>query len=120
MQVLFHTDLAWILATLCPQSRLARMTQYKAANAPSSLKAATAGLLYYPILQASDILLYRATLVPVGHDQLQHVELTRFLARRLNTQYGLDVPIPTATSTSLRIMSLVDPRRKMSKSVWRR
>ncbi len=112
-----HAELAWILNTLVSVSELSRMTQYKDLLAQDSEKP-TAALLTYPVLQAADILLYKADVVPVGEDQVQHVELTRLLARRLNQLVGRTIfPQPQARLTeSSRVMSLDDPSKKMAKS----
>lgn len=113
--VLETTQLMWILATLTPTGELGRMTQYKEKvreGAP-----ANAGLLNYPILMAADILLYRAEGVPVGEDQVQHVELARSLARKFNRAFGNLFPVPQPLLTEgKRVMSLKDPHRKMSKT----
>ncbi len=112
-----HAELAWILNCLTPVGWLERMTQYKAKAAqPAS---ATAGLLTYPVLQAADILLYRANFVPVGEDQKQHIELTAELARRFNRLFGetFVIPRPLIRTAGARIMGLDDPSIKMSKSL---
>ena len=112
-----HAELAWVLTCLTPLGWLERMTQYKA---KSALKEAVgAGLLSYPILMAADILLYDAQLVPVGHDQKQHVEFTRDLASRFNNRFGLvfTLPEPMIRKVGARIMGLDDPDQKMSKSI---
>lgn len=113
--VLETTQLLWILATLAPVGALGRMIQYKEkvrAGAP-----ANAGLLNYPLLMAADILLYRAERVPVGQDQVQHVELARDLARRFNKTFGRTFPEPQPLlSEGKRILSLKDPTNKMSKT----
>lgn len=106
-----HTKLMWILSCLCSTQRLDRMTQWK------SKKQKNSGLYTYPILQAADVLLYRPSLVPVGEDQLQHLELARVLARKFNSHYKTDFLIePQYQKCSNRIMSLTDPKQKMSKS----
>lgn len=115
--VSFHSELSWILNCYTYMGELSRMTQYK----EKSLKAGESiqvGLFTYPILMASDILLYNTDLVPVGSDQKQHLELARNLAERFNTIYSdtFKVPDPYINSTSSRIMSLQDPSKKMSKS----
>ncbi len=113
-----HTELAWIFNTVTPLGELERQTQYKEkAGRQESL---SAGLLNYPVLQAADILLYRADLVPVGEDQVQHLELSREIARRWNARFSPDVPYfpepqPQLTPTR-RIMGL-DGEAKMSKSL---
>jgi len=112
-----HTELAWILNTLTPLGELERMTQYKE-KAQKFKKNINAGLLTYPILQAADILLYQTDLVPVGKDQLQHLELTRTLARKFNHLFGqtFKEPEPIVPKAEAKIMSLTDPRKKMSKT----
>lgn len=112
-----HTELAWIFNTLVPVAELKRMTQYK--DKSRKLRGqGNAGLLTYPVLQAADILLYHADLVPVGKDQLQHLELTRTLAKKFNAYFGKTFNKPRAliTEKGEKIMSLTDPRKKMSKS----
>jgi tryptophanyl-tRNA synthetase len=109
-----HTELAWILNTITPMGELERMTQYKD---KSGRMETNAGLFTYPALMASDILLYSTTLVPVGDDQDQHLELTRTLARKFNGKFGQTFPEPKALHTETpRIMSLDNPEKKMSKS----
>ena len=113
-----HADLAWILGCLCPLGALERMTQYKD-KARKHSDALNSGLLYYPVLMASDILIYNADLVPVGADQKQHLELTRDLAIRFNNRYGNTFTVPEPfipKGSGARIMSLADPSKKMSKS----
>lgn len=111
------TELAWIFNTLTPLGELERMTQFKD-KASRQAKNINAGLLTYPILQAADILIYRGEYVPVGQDQVQHIELTHDCARWFNhkyqTQYFKEVK-PLLTPTA-KIMSLVAPESKMSKS----
>lgn len=111
-----HTELAWIFNTITLIGELYRMTQFKE-KSEQHKQSVNAGLLTYPILQAADILLYKANLVPVGEDQVQHVELTRDIARRFNQTFGKTFPEakPLLTKTA-RIMSLADPTSKMSKS----
>jgi len=112
-----HTELAWILGTLTKMAELERMTQYKD-KATKQKENAGAGLFTYPALMAADILLYDTTDVPVGEDQLQHVELTRTVAKRFNKQFGDTFVIPKSLvqKTGARIMGLDDPKVKMSKS----
>jgi tryptophanyl-tRNA synthetase len=117
-----HTELCWILSCLCPFGDLRRMTQFKDKSELIAGQDATqfvsAALFSYPVLQAADILVYRAQHVPVGKDQEQHLELSRDIARRFNSQFGVDFfpePAPLFTPTP-KVMSLVDPRKKMSKS----
>jgi tryptophanyl-tRNA synthetase len=113
-----HTELAWILNTVTPVGELERQTQFKDKSAKQ--ESVNAGLLNYPILQAADILLYRADTVPVGEDQVQHLELSRVIARRWNATFSPDAdffpePQPKLTPTR-RIMGL-DGQSKMSKSM---
>lgn len=111
-----HTELAWIFqATCAAYGDLQRMTQFKAKAEGQSL--ITAGLFTYPVLQTADILLYKASHVPVGEDQVQHLELARDISRRFNTRFGDTFPEvqPILTATP-RVMSLKDPEQKMSKS----
>ncbi|MFN7964473.1 MAG: tryptophan--tRNA ligase [Acidobacteriota bacterium] len=111
-----HSELMWVLNTLAPIGSLERMTQFKekAQNQPENLNA---GILNYPVLQAADILLYHADGVPVGEDQLQHLELTREIARKFNNRYGELFPEPQPLlSPAPRVMGL-DGERKMSKSL---
>jgi tryptophanyl-tRNA synthetase len=116
-QVPEHTELCWILSAVTPVGELQRMTQYKD-RARVRRENVNAGVLSYPILQAADILAYKGTLVPVGDDQAQHLELTREIARKFNAAYGLTFPEPEVLfSPSPRIMSLSDPKVKMSKSI---
>ena len=111
-----HTELAWILGTVTSYGDLTRMTQFKDKSA--GRKFVSAGLFTYPVLQAADIFLYRATGVPVGKDQVQHLELSRRIARRFNSRYGelFPEPEPIVPKKGARIMSLADPSIKMSKS----
>jgi len=111
-----HTELAWIFNTVTPLGELERQTQFK--DKASRQESIPAGLLNYPVLQAADILLYRADLVPVGEDQVQHLELSREIARRWNARFGEGYfPEPQAKLTpSRRIMGL-DGNTKMSKSM---
>lgn len=115
-----HTELAWILNTVTPLGELERQTQFKEKSAKE--ESILAGLLNYPVLQAADILLYKADLVPVGEDQVQHLELSREVSRRWNAKFAADVadgffpePKPLLTPTR-RIMGL-DGQAKMSKSL---
>ncbi len=111
------TELTWVLTCVTPVGWLERMTQYK--SKAGEAKSVGAGLLSYPVLQAADILLYRADVVPVGEDQRQHVELARDVAARFNAVFGALFALPEAlTRTSgARIMGLDDPAIKMSKSL---
>lgn len=115
-QIAEHSELAWMLQTVTPIGELRRMTQFKD-KSDGEKEGANSGLLTYPVLQAADISLYDAKFVPVGEDQLQHLELTRAIVRRFNARYGdiLIEPKPLLTEFS-RVMSLKDPNKKMSKS----
>ncbi len=116
-EVVGHTELAWIFNCLVPVPELERMTQFKdeSLRHPENVNA---GLLTYPSLQAADILLYLAEFVPVGEDQVQHLELTRVLARKFNNRYGHFFPeIKPVLSPARRLMSLNDSAKKMSKSL---
>ena len=112
-----HAELAWILGCGATMGELSRMTQYKDKSRRQG-ENIRAGLFFYPVLMAADILLYGADLVPVGDDQRQHLELTRDLAVRFNHQYGETFTVPKAyiPKVGARIMSLTDPTSKMSKS----
>ncbi len=144
-QIPAHSELAWILNTITPMGELRRMTQFKEKAGPffsrtrplvelfnpedqakaaeeavegyDNLEKANAGLFAYPVLMAADIILYDAKFVPVGEDQVQHLELTRTLARKFNKKFGKTFvePQPLLTETS-RVMSLKNPEKKMSKS----
>ena len=110
-----HAYLSWILSNFCQVGELQRMTQFKE---KASSFGTHSGLLTYPILMASDILIHKANEVPVGDDQTQHLELTRNIAERFNNNYGKIFPIPEKTSgkSGARLMSLRHPENKMSKS----
>lgn len=112
-----HSELAWILNTITPMGELERMTQYKDKSSRGGDERINAGLFDYPVLMAADILMYDPRVVPVGDDQLQHLELTRTLARKFNAKFGATFIEPKGllTKTS-RVMSLKDPTKKMSKS----
>ena len=113
-QVGAHAGLAWVLNCITPMGELNRMTQFKD---KSDRHGANVGLFTYPVLMSADVLLYDAKVVPVGDDQLQHLELTRTLARKFNERYGKTFiePKPLLTEAP-RIMSLTNPLKKMSKS----
>ena len=113
-----HTELAWVLGTLTGFGEASRMTQFKDKSARYGTDATTVGLFTYPVLMASDILLYGTHLVPVGDDQRQHLELTRDLAGRFNSRFGETFVVPEAMipKESARIYDLQDPTVKMSKS----
>jgi len=112
-----HAELAWILNCMARVAELERMTQFKE-KAAKQREGVGAGILNYPVLMAADILLYKTDLVPVGHDQKQHLELTRDLAERFNRDYGetFRIPEPFIPKVGARIMSLSDPTKKMAKS----
>ena len=111
-----HTELAWIFNSVTPLGELERQTQYK--DKASRMESVPAGILNYPILQAADILLYRADLVPVGEDQVQHLELSREIARRWNARFGDGFfPEPQAKLTPARRIMGLDGNAKMSKSM---
>ncbi len=111
-----HTELAWILGCVTSFGDLSRMTQFKDKSSKEAF--VSSGLFTYPVLQAADILLYLADGVPVGEDQVQHLELSRRIARRFNTRFGdlFPEPQPVVGEKGARIMSLSDPTAKMSKS----
>jgi tryptophanyl-tRNA synthetase len=112
-----HTELAWIFNTLTPLGELERQTQFK--DKASREESVPAGLLNYPVLQAADILLYRADLVPVGEDQVQHLELSREIARKWNARFDPSgfFPEPKALLTPTKRIMGLDGQAKMSKSL---
>ncbi len=112
-----HAELAWILDCFTYMGELSRMTQFKD-KAAKHADNINAGLFTYPVLMAADILLYQADVVPVGIDQMQHLEITRDIAQRFNSVYGEVFTIPEAYigKVGAKIMSLQDPSKKMSKS----
>lgn len=119
-----HSELTWILDCFTGFGEMSRMTQFKEKSADNSSNV-TVGLFNYPVLMAADILLYNARWVPVGEDQFQHLEITRDIALRMNHKFGelFTIPEPTAKQTAfiqrdtgLRIRSLTNPEKKMSKS----
>lgn len=114
---IYHANVSWILECLTPYGELGRMTQFKDKSAKR--QSFSAGLLTYPVLMASDILIYDANYVPTGQDQKQHVELTRNIAESVNKKYSKDiftVPEPLIPAEGAKIMDLQDPSKKMSKS----
>jgi tryptophanyl-tRNA synthetase len=115
-QVVQHTELAWILNCLCPIGEAQRMTQFKE-KSEQHKQNINLGLLTYPILQAADILLYRARYVPVGEDQVQHIELSRDMARKFNNTFGEYFPEPSAKLTQAARIKALDGQTKMSKSL---
>lgn len=118
-----HTQLAWIFNCVSSFGELTRMTQFKdkkeqIESARSTEHFVSTGLFTYPVLQAADILIYRANYVPVGKDQEQHLELSRNIAERFNHLFGEYFPLPAPKYTqTLKIMSTADPTKKMSKSL---
>ena len=111
-----HSELAWIFNCITPLGELERMTQFKD-KAKQHKENINAGLLTYPTLMAADILLYKPDGVPVGEDQAQHVELARIVARKFNNRFGKTFPEPqTFVQKPLRIKSLKNPEKKMSKT----
>ncbi|MFH1968666.1 MAG: tryptophan--tRNA ligase [bacterium] len=112
-----HAELAWMLGTITPIGELSRMTQFKE-KSKQHKDYINAGLFNYPVLMASDILLYKAQGVPVGKDQEQHVELARTVAKKFNQKFGktFEEPKTILPKAGAKIMSLTDPKRKMSKT----
>src|SRR5206468_8671670 len=111
-----HTELNWLLTSVAPLGELERQTQFK--DKAQRQEAVALGLLAYPVLQAADVLLYKASLVPVGEDQGQHRELMRQIARRWNARYGHDFfPEPQALLTPTKRVLGLDGHAKMSKSL---
>src|SRR6185369_770101 len=116
--VLEHAQLGWVMGCITGFGEANRMTQFKVKSSKQGTERASVGLFTYPVLQAADILLYHANLVPVGEDQRQHLELTRDLAQRFNTTFGqtLTVPEPYIIRDTAKITDLQEPTAKMSKS----
>ena len=116
-QIKEHTELSWLLNTITPMGELQRMTQFKE-KAKKYPEYVNAGLFDYPVLMAADILLYKAQAVPVGKDQEQHVELARSITKKFNQKFGETFPEPKSLFPKMgaKIMSLTDPKKKMSKS----
>jgi tryptophanyl-tRNA synthetase len=113
-----HSELQWLLNTVTPLGELERMTQFK--DKAQRFESVPAGLLNYPVLMAADILLYRADLVPVGDDQIQHLELAREIARRWNAEFGRGedfFPEPQPILTEAKRITGLDGQAKMSKSL---
>ncbi len=118
-QVSAHAELGWIFSCIARMGWMSRMTQWKDKTAGKNAEAASLGLFAYPALMAADILAYKATMVPVGDDQKQHLELTRDIAIKFNNDYGVDffpVVEPLIEGAATRVMSLRDGTKKMSKS----
>jgi len=113
-----HPQLAWVLNTITGFGEASRMTQFKDKSAKQGSDSTSVGLFTYPILQAADILLYDAAVVPVGEDQRQHIELTRDLANRYNTRFGPTFVVPEVQilKETAKVYDLKDPSSKMSKS----
>jgi tryptophanyl-tRNA synthetase len=110
-----HTELTWLLSAVTAHGDLNRMTQFKEKSAKQR-ELVSAALYFYPVLQAADVLAYKATEVPVGEDQVQHIELTREVARRFNERFGetLVEPEHRVPEIGARVMDLQEPERKMS------
>lgn len=119
-QVAAHSELAWILSCVARMGELRRMVQFKE-KSKGETESVGVGLFTYPVLQAADVLLYRAHGVPVGEDQRQHIELMRDIGQRFNSQLGKTFVLPEAwvPPAGARIMALDDPSQKMSKSAGR-
>jgi tryptophanyl-tRNA synthetase len=117
--VVEHSQLAWLLSCITGYGEASRMTQFKDKAARQQLDRVTVGHFTYPVLQAADILLYRANQVPVGEDQRQHIELTRDLAQRFNSTFGetFVVPEPHIVKARAKILDLQQPDKQMSKSL---
>lgn len=117
-QVPQHNQLGWLMECIAGFGEASRMTQFKDKSSKGGADSARVGLFTYPMLQAADILLYQAHLVPVGEDQRQHIELTRDLAGRFNTRFGETFRVPDnfILKTAAKIQDLQDPSAKMSKS----
>ena len=114
---IYHANVSWMLDCLTPYGELSRMTQFKDKSRKNMNF--SAGLLTYPVLMASDILIYDTDLVPTGQDQKQHEELARNIAERINKKYNKNIfkkPNPLIPTDGAKIMDLVDPSKKMSKS----
>ncbi|CAN5349736.1 tryptophan--tRNA ligase [soil metagenome] len=113
-----HTQLAWVLNTITGYGEAARMTQFKDKSQKQGADSTSVGLFTYPVLQAADVLLYDAAIVPVGEDQRQHIELTRDLGQRFNSRFGDTFVIPEVSilKKTAKIYDLQNPESKMSKS----
>jgi len=117
-----HAELCWILSCFCSYGELQRMTQFKDKSESEKVQEkgniVSTGLFSYPVLQAADILIYKAEFVPVGKDQEQHLELSRVIANRFNNKHGKYFKEPKALFTEIpKLLSLADPTKKMSKSL---
>jgi len=111
-----HSELCWILDTVTPMGELGRMTQFKE-KSRQNVENVNVGLFNYPVLQAADILLYKGEAVPVGEDQVQHIEFAREVARKFNAAYGPLFPEPTALLSGAKRVIGLDGENKMSKSL---
>jgi len=113
-----HNQLGWVMECVASFGEASRMTQFKDKSSKGGADGARVGLFTYPMLQAADILLYQADLVPVGEDQRQHIEITRDLANRFNTRYGQTFQLPEGyiLKEGAKINDLQEPTAKMSKS----
>lgn len=111
-----HTELAWILSSVAPMGELERQVQYKS-KAESQPENINVGLFSYPVLQAADILLYRAVKVPVGEDQVQHLELAREIVRKFKNRFGYEFPEPQPLLSDIKRLKGLDGDEKMSKSL---
>src|SRR3954463_14130649 len=109
-----HSELAWIFNCIATVGELGRMTQYKSKS--EGRESVSVGIFDYPVLMAADVLLYKATRVPVGEDQRQHLELMRDIAQRFNARFGETFPIPEAATppTAARIKDIAEPTQRMS------
>ena len=115
-QIPQHTELAWIFSTITPVSWLDRLPTYKE-KLKENPKYNNTGLLTYPVLMAADILIYKANLVPVGEDQLPHIDLTNEILKKINSMFGRTFePVKAHLAPGARIMSLQEPEKKMSKT----
>lgn len=113
-----HSEICWVLNNYVTMGELSKMTQFKDKSSKAGRDGQLAGLYDYPVLMAGDVLIYDADEIPVGYDQVQHVELSRTIAQRFNNQHGETFKLPKASlsQTTAKIMSLNDPLKKMSKS----
>ncbi len=114
-----HSELQWLFSTQASLGELYRMTQFKDKSVKGEAEASSLGLLAYPVLMAGDILLYGAEVVPVGEDQVQHLEFARTMARIMNSRFSLKLvePKPLLVEAGARVRSLLEPDKKMSKSM---
>ena len=116
-QIPEHLELAWIFNSITPIGELERMTQFKDKAKDTNTENINLGLLSYPVLMAADILIYKGMVVPVGEDQVQHIELARTIARKFNSRFGKIFPEPKPLLSKIaRVKSLTHPEKKMSKT----